>query len=1012
MGPRLSRSSVTFARKLLAALLASVGVVLLLALLVVRQETERQVDVVAERYAVRSREAFRELEELKQRDLERLGSAFTDSRRTLAAVEAAAAEPAAGPDFDWLIQTVRYELELKRMPHSLAAFTNAKADPILTLHDGAIETGDDPAALRQPAQQLIRDGGDRVDVYRALDGELFAVQIRALALDAAVIGTVALGVTVDDAEARRLGNVLGVEVCFVLDGECLAGTSAARENLEAFANAVETRETGLIRAAGQRWRVLADPLSADRSSDAVRIMAIPMDETLAPFARIRRALAIAGFAALSLALLLGLVLSRQLSGPVRDLVAATARVADGNYAVRVPIRTKDELGRLGEAFNTMTEGLEQKELYRGVLDKVVSKDVADELLRSDIMLGGETRDVSTLFVDISSFTAMTEGMEPQRVVSLVNRIMSRLGEIVESHGGVVDKYLGDGLMALFGAPVRRSDHATRAVRAALRMQETMASIDRERVAGEAPVRVAIGIHTGPVVAGNIGSTNRLNYTVVGEGVNLAARLCSGAGPGVILVSEAVRAIVGDTFTIRPAGARPFKGFSRPLEVFEILGESQHEPTPATPARSPDAGGAERAGPTGGASGGSSMAARGVVMLLFAFLAGLQPLPAMAQGGLPTLADLGIRYMSPGGGFQLDLSGRLDLEGYFPQQQPQWLIPSTDPFLAGRVRLFADIFAGNSFYGLVEVRVDRGEAPADAPVEGRIEQVFARVALPAKLQLQAGKFATPVGGYPARHHGPEDPLIRPPIMYDYHTIIDPSASPAALAGFLGWKNDPVRRAAGVPIIWGVPYPWGALLAGGAAGFDFQAGVLSAAPSSRPDMWRLDGDQLGRPSIVAAAGYRFIPELRASIYFSRGSFMDELRAGSLPPGSQLGDFRQRLWGAEFAFARGRVGLRAEGFANQWQVPNIGDDVRDLSYSVESTLKLTPGAFAAVRYGAVRYNELGSGVSAQPWDHDIARFQIGGGYRLVRNSEIRAEYLVSRTTGADPRDNLFSLQWWWAF
>jgi adenylate cyclase len=1037
-----SHSRITFGLKLLAALLASVGVVLLLALLVVRQETQRQVELVTDRYATRSREAFRELEDLKQRDLERLGSGFTDSRRTLAAVEAATAEPAAaGPDLDWLIQTVRYELELKRMPHSLVAFTSASADPFLTLRDGEIQNGADPASLRGPAQRIIRDGGDRADVYRALNGELFAVQVRALALDATVVGTVALGVTVDDAEARSLGDVLGVEVCFVLQGECMAGTPAAHANLPAFRQALDRHETSLIRVAGQRWRVLADSLSADRPGEALRIIAIPMDETLAPFARIRRALVLAGFGALSLALLLGLVLSRQLAGPVRDLVAATARVADGNFATRVTIRTRDELGRLGEAFNTMTEGLEQKELYRGVLDKVVSKDVADELLRSDIMLGGETREVTTLFVDISSFTAMTEGMEPQRVVRLVNRIMSRLGEIVESHGGVVDKYLGDGLMALFGAPVNRTDHAARAVRAALRMQETMKELEREQATGETPVRVAVGIHTAPVVAGNIGSSNRLNYTVIGEGVNLAARLCSGAGPGVILVSEATRDVVQDAFAIRSAGARPFKGFSRPLEVFQVTGAGKSGETTEGAARDPlearadapmpnadsptrsDAGGraqmplgapdsVEDVDTGGHASGGGPLSPRRGLVLLLASLAAVSPATARAQG-LPTLADLGIRYMSPGGGFQLDLSGRLDIEGYFPQDRPPWLIPETDPFVAGRARLFADLFIGESIYGLLEVRADRGEVPSNAPVDVRIEQVFARIGLPARLQLQAGKFATPIGGYPSRHHGPEDPLIRPPIMYDFPTIIDPSTSPGAVGGFLGWKNDPVRRAAGVPIIWGVPYPWGALLAGAVAGFDFRGGVLSAAPSSRPDMWRFDSDQFGRPSIVAVAGYRFVPELHASFFFSRGSFMDDLRAGSLPAGSEPGDFRQQLLGAELAFARGRASLRAEGYSNQWNVPNVGDNVRDLSYSIESTWKLTAGAFAAARYGAIHYNELSSvGGGAQPWDHDIARLQLGAGYRLVQNSELRAEYLISRTTGTDPRDNLLSVQWWWAF
>jgi hypothetical protein len=394
---------------------------------------------------------------------------------------------------------------------------------------------------------------------------------------------------------------------------------------------------------------------------------------------------------------------------------------------------------------------------------------------------------------------------------------------------------------------------------------------------------------------------------------------------------------------------------------------------------------------------------------------LMPGAAVAQGGaLPTLADLGIGWRSSDGGFQLDLSGRLDVAGYFPQDRPQWVIPATDAFVAGRLRLFADLFVGEALYGLLEIRSDRGEAPDDGPFEVRVEQAFARLALPLPvgLQLQAGKFASPIGGYSARQHTAEDPLIRPPVMYDWHTIVNPAAAPGATAGFLDWKDDPVRRPAGTPIVWGVPYPWGALLAGAAGPLDFRFGLTSAAPSSRPDMWDFNGDRFGRPSFVAAAGWRVVPELRVQAYFSRGSYLDELRQGALPAGAELEDFFQELWGAELVFARGPAAVRAEAFANRWNVPNVGDDVRDRSYSIEAKAKLAAGLFAAARYGAIHFNDLDAAGVREPWDHDVRRIQLGGGYRLLRNTELRLEYLISRTDGVDPRDDLFSLQWWWEF
>ncbi|MGH7555293.1 MAG: hypothetical protein ACREMQ_20000, partial [Longimicrobiales bacterium] len=173
---------------------------------------------------------------------------------------------------------------------------------------------------------------------------------------------------------------------------------------------------------------------------------------------------------------------------------------------------------------------------------------------------------------------------------------------------------------------------------------------------------------------------------------------------------------------------------------------------------------------------------------------------------------------------------------------------------------------------------------------------------------------------------------------------------------------------------------------------------------------------RPSIVFAAGYPVVPELRLNGYYSRGPFLQELRAGMLPAGTELSDFLQTVWGGEAVFARGPATLRAEAFTNQWELPNVPDDVRDFSYSVEAAYKITAGLFAAARFGEIRFNELSElpGVrAAEDWDHDIRRIQLGAGYRFLRNTEFRVEYLFSRTDGpADPQDDLFSLQWWWSF
>jgi adenylate cyclase len=161
-------------------------------------------------------------------------------------------------------------------------------------------------------------------------------------------------------------------------------------------------------------------------------------------------------------------------------------------------------------------------------------------------------------------------MEPQKVIGLLNQCMEQLSRIVDEEGGTVDKYIGDELMAFWGAPVGHGDHALRAVRAALRMQEAMSALSRERAGrGEGPIRIGVGLNSGVAVAGLMGSHDRWNYTVLGDMVNLASRLCSGAAPGEVVVTSATLSETGEAVGARSLGARRFKGFSSEVEVFDV-----------------------------------------------------------------------------------------------------------------------------------------------------------------------------------------------------------------------------------------------------------------------------------------------------------------------------------------------------------------------------------------------------------------------------------------------------------
>lgn len=265
-------------------------------------------------------------------------------------------------------------------------------------------------------------------------------------------------------------------------------------------------------------------------------------------------------------LILSIVLSSRLSQPILELVKGTRAVAQGDLTVQVRERGHDEIGRLTRSFNHMTTELAQKERIKNVLDRVTDPRVADQLLKGQIGLGGESRTVTMLFCDIRGFTSLTDGMDPQEVVRVVNTHMTLMTAIAHECGGVVDKFVGDEIIVLFGAPAHYGDDAWRAVRCGLEM------VRRRRRANEGnaqPIRIGVGIATGKVVAGCMGSEDRLNYTVLGDRVNLAARLCSRAGPMEVLIDETTRAQLPEETAVSRLDGVPLKGFATAQPVYLI-----------------------------------------------------------------------------------------------------------------------------------------------------------------------------------------------------------------------------------------------------------------------------------------------------------------------------------------------------------------------------------------------------------------------------------------------------------
>ena len=262
-----------------------------------------------------------------------------------------------------------------------------------------------------------------------------------------------------------------------------------------------------------------------------------------------------------------IIVSRTLSGPVSALTTATHQIASGNYAFRVPVQSRDELGLLSSAFNEMATDLALKERYRSVLSAVADPAVAQRLIHDSHDLGGVQKQVSVLFCDIRGFTSLSEQLPPHDVIELLNQHMTALTEVAYQYNGTVDKFVGDMIMVLFGAPESSADDAQRTVRCALAMRQTRNHLNSQ---SQFPLEIGIGIATGSVVAGCMGSEKRLNYTVLGHRVNLAARLCGIAAAGQILIDDATQLRLPENAVTTPLPPARLKGIAEEVQAYSVI----------------------------------------------------------------------------------------------------------------------------------------------------------------------------------------------------------------------------------------------------------------------------------------------------------------------------------------------------------------------------------------------------------------------------------------------------------
>jgi len=385
-------------------------------------------------------------------------------------------------------------------------------------------------------------------------------------------------------DAMRDPDVAYVIVADV-DGKVLAQSDASpiEGPISRPADLLAPKDDVLIqtyRTAGRRIIDFAVPLVYSRVPVGGLYLGFSQRAIDVALTRARNEAAVITFVMVVLGIGGGVGLAALLSGRINRLVQGTRAIAEGNFDVALAVTSRDEIGALTESFNQMARSLREKEMIKRAFTRYVAREVVEEILKDpeNLVLTGERREVTVLFCDVRGFTPMSERLSPEEVVLLLNDFYTLMIETTFKHDGTLDKFLGDAVMAIFGAPIAHPDHSLRAVRTALAMQEGIIELNaRRQTEGKEPITVGIGVSAGAAVAGTVGTADRMEYTVIGDTVNLAARLESSAKPGQILISQPTYAAVCDLVDVRPLGPIRVKGKEEEVDVYEVLGLTADAP---------------------------------------------------------------------------------------------------------------------------------------------------------------------------------------------------------------------------------------------------------------------------------------------------------------------------------------------------------------------------------------------------------------------------------------------------
>lgn len=318
--------------------------------------------------------------------------------------------------------------------------------------------------------------------------------------------------------------------------------------------------------------------NVDYDNVTIGYVVLTFDQSLFTKARIKTmyTIMLTTIVLIILTILFAFVLGKRLSRPIEELVHASDAISKGNYKIRFDERRNDEFGILMESLNVMSAGLLKKESVEKAFSRYVSPQVAQEVLNNleSINLGGQQLDASVLFVDMIGFTETSKTMDPGKLTQILNEYFSYIAQAGQIYSGHVDKYIGDCVMLVFGVPEQSKHHSFQAVSCALLIERLITTLNKQRkTAGQLTLDFHIAVNSGLMLAGNMGSQQRMEYTVIGDAVNLASRIASCAHNNEVLIPDTMlkRPGIREQFTFRKKDCLNLRGHEQPVSLYQVTG---------------------------------------------------------------------------------------------------------------------------------------------------------------------------------------------------------------------------------------------------------------------------------------------------------------------------------------------------------------------------------------------------------------------------------------------------------